>query len=186
MKFQQWDTHVICYHLYVESKKRIQWTYFQNRNWLTDFEKLTVNKGDRLGGGEGWAGVLGWICYKTGLWSWLYNYNKIHWVLKKRERKREIQRERSRVSLLLQVLACLQAISSTWLWNFLQQRVRSQCLKQSKAHRFNFFFLGPYPQHMAVPRLGVESELQLPAYTTAIWGPSCICDLHQFLAMPNP
>ena len=28
-------------------------------------------------------------------------------------------------------------------------------------------FLGPYLQHMEVPRLDVESELQLPAYTTA-------------------
>ena len=46
----------------------------------------------------------------------------------------------------------------------------------------NFFscFLGPHPQHMEVPRLGVESELQLPAYTTATatWDPNCICDLH--------
>jgi len=33
---------------------------------------------------------------------------------------------------------------------------------------------------MEVPRLGVESELQLPAYTTAMatQGPSRICDLH--------
>ena len=30
-----------------------------------------------------------------------------------------------------------------------------------------FFFLGPHPLHMEAPRLGVESELQLPAYTTA-------------------
>ena len=30
-----------------------------------------------------------------------------------------------------------------------------------------FFFLGPYPQHMEVARLGVELELQLPVYTTA-------------------
>ena len=30
-----------------------------------------------------------------------------------------------------------------------------------------FVFLGPHLQHMEVPRLGVESELQLPAYTTA-------------------
>ena len=29
-------------------------------------------------------------------------------------------------------------------------------------------FLEPHPQHMEVPSLGVESELQLPAYTTAI------------------
>ena len=41
-------------------------------------------------------------------------------------------------------------------------------------------FLGPHPQHMEVPRLGVESELQLPAYTTAIITPDprCICDRH--------
>ena len=30
-----------------------------------------------------------------------------------------------------------------------------------------FVLLGPHPQHMEVPRQGVESELQLPAYTTA-------------------
>ena len=29
------------------------------------------------------------------------------------------------------------------------------------------FFSGPHPWHMEGPRLGVESELQLPAYTTA-------------------
>ena len=30
-----------------------------------------------------------------------------------------------------------------------------------------FCFLGLQPQHIEVPRLGVESELQLPTYTTA-------------------
>ena len=30
---------------------------------------------------------------------------------------------------------------------------------------FFFFFLGPHPLHIEVPRLGVETELQLPAYT---------------------
>ena len=30
-----------------------------------------------------------------------------------------------------------------------------------------FFFLGLHQQHMEVPRLGVESELQLSAYATA-------------------
>ena len=30
-----------------------------------------------------------------------------------------------------------------------------------------FAFLGLHPQYMEVPRLGIESELQLPAYTTA-------------------
>ena len=34
--------------------------------------------------------------------------------------------------------------------------------------------------HMEVPRLGVQLELQMPAYTTATatWDPSCVCDLH--------
>jgi len=46
------------------------------------------------------------------------------------------------------------------------------------AHYFSF--LGPHPQHTEVPRLGVELELQLSAYTTATAMPdlSCICDLH--------
>ena len=34
-------------------------------------------------------------------------------------------------------------------------------------------FLGPHPRYMEVPRLGVESELQLPAYTTATATHSC-------------
>ena len=41
-----------------------------------------------------------------------------------------------------------------------------------------FFFLGLHPWHTAVPRLGVESELQLPAYATASWDLNCIRDLH--------
>ena len=32
---------------------------------------------------------------------------------------------------------------------------------------FLFFFLGPHPWHMEVPRLWVKLELQLQAYTTA-------------------
>ena len=31
---------------------------------------------------------------------------------------------------------------------------------------FFYYFLGPNLQHMEVPRLEVQSELQLPAYTT--------------------
>ena len=44
-----------------------------------------------------------------------------------------------------------------------------------------FVFLGPHLQHMEVPRLGVKSEVQLLAYTTAIamLNPSRICKLHQ-------
>ena len=45
------------------------------------------------------------------------------------------------------------------------------------------FFSGPHSQHMKVPRLGVESELQLPAYATATatWNPSHVCNLHHSL-----
>ena len=45
---------------------------------------------------------------------------------------------------------------------------------------FLFWFLGPQPWHMEVPRLGVKLELQLPAYTTAtaMQELSRICDLH--------
>ena len=44
---------------------------------------------------------------------------------------------------------------------------------------FPFFFLGPHLWYMEVPRLGVQSELQVPDYTTATatWDQSCICDL---------
>ena len=43
-----------------------------------------------------------------------------------------------------------------------------------------YFFLGLHLQHMEVPRLGVESELQLPASTTATatQDPGCVCHLH--------
>ena len=37
-------------------------------------------------------------------------------------------------------------------------------------------FLGPLPWHMEVSRLGVKSELQLPAYATAKPDLSCVCD----------
>ena len=45
---------------------------------------------------------------------------------------------------------------------------------------FVFFFLGPHSQHREIPRLRVQSELQLPAYTTAtaMQDPSHVCDLH--------
>ena len=44
---------------------------------------------------------------------------------------------------------------------------------------FFFFFLGPHPQHVKVPRVEVKLELQLLAYATAIatLDLSCICDL---------
>ena len=48
---------------------------------------------------------------------------------------------------------------------------------------FFFFlsFLGPHLWHMEVPRLGVQLELWLLAYTTttALRDLSCVCDLHR-------
>ena len=41
---------------------------------------------------------------------------------------------------------------------------------------FIYLLLGPHPQHMEVPRLGVESKLQLP--TTATPEASSVCNLH--------
>ena len=54
---------------------------------------------------------------------------------------------------------------------------------ETEAEIFFFFFYGPHPRHMEVPRLGVESELQMPAYTvgTAKQDPSHVCDLHHSL-----
>ena len=53
------------------------------------------------------------------------------------------------------------------------------------------FLLGLKPQHMEIPRLGVESELQLPACATATttWDPSHVCNLHYSSLqcwIPNP
>ena len=46
---------------------------------------------------------------------------------------------------------------------------------------FCFCFLGQHRRHMEVPRLGVKSKRQLPAYSTATatWDPSHICNLCQ-------
>ena len=48
---------------------------------------------------------------------------------------------------------------------------------------FIFDFLGLHLRHMEVPRLGVESELHLPAYTTAtaMPDPGRVCDLYHSL-----
>ena len=44
----------------------------------------------------------------------------------------------------------------------------------------SFFFLGPHPQHMKVPRLGVKSKLWPPADATAaaMQDLSHVCDPH--------
>ena len=62
---------------------------------------------------------------------------------------------------------------------------------QSNDFYFIFLLFRPHPQHMEVPRLGVKSKLQLPAYTTAsaMQDPSHTCDLYHGSGqcwIPNP
>ena len=50
-------------------------------------------------------------------------------------------------------------------------------------------FLGLHPQHMEVPRQGVQSQLQLPAYPTATAMPDpsrCLQPTPQLMATPDP
>jgi len=62
----------------------------------------------------------------------------------------------------------------------------SACICVSRGFLFCFFFflpfvfLGLYPWHIEVPRLGVKLKLQLLTYTTAtaMWSLSYICKLH--------
>ena len=59
----------------------------------------------------------------------------------------------------------------------------------SGSYAFFFFFLGLNPRYMEVPRLGVELELQQPAYTTATETPTFELHLQytpQLTAMPDP
>ena len=53
-------------------------------------------------------------------------------------------------------------ISTVWRWKI--HHLFKRC--NSNIYIF-FFFLGPHLQHTEVSRLGVQSELQLLAYTTA-------------------
>ena len=70
----------------------------------------------------------------------------------------------------LYIPLCAQAIVS-WVSNTFNQE--NLCF-------FFLVFFRASPTAYEVPRLGVESELQLPAYTTATATQdlSCICDLH--------
>ena len=65
-------------------------------------------------------------------------------------------------------------------WNISIFKQKAMGLFYSYNIFFFFFFLRPHPPHMEVPRPGVKSELQLPAYATATatWDPSHVCDLH--------
>ena len=71
--------------------------------------------------------------------------------------------------------------SFLWLSNIPLYMYHIFCIQSAgDEHLWVFFFLGPHLRQMEVPRLGVESELQLLAYITATATPdlSFIWDLH--------
>ena len=69
------------------------------------------------------------------------------------------------------------AVQSHDFWLLVEDQTSS-----IEIHSFSFIcvwgFFGPHPHYREVPRLGVESELWLLAYTTATatWDPSHVCD----------
>ena len=68
-------------------------------------------------------------------------------------------------------------LTDTWC---LEKVMYKQSYSLPLWHLDFFFFLWPQLWYMAVSRLGVKLELQLPAYTAAIGmrDPSRACDLH--------
>ena len=74
------------------------------------------------------------------------------------------------------LLFCQPFIFNRFIWVLL-------AISGSADNTFLFFFLGLYLRHMEVSRLGIESELQLLAYTTTRampdWG--CFYELHYSL-----
>ena len=72
----------------------------------------------------------------------------------------------------------MQTVTNTNNGSF--QQIILTCVLTLIAYGFFFFsFLGLHLQHIEVSRLGVKSEWQLLAYTTATAMPdvNCICDL---------
>ena len=76
---RQWDANAVCYHLYVESKKRIQWT-LQNRGWQI-LKNLWLPKKTGCGGRDG-LGVWDGNVEKLRCDDACTTINIIHWVKK--------------------------------------------------------------------------------------------------------
>ena len=92
----------------------------------------------------------------------------------KTQHQRKLEKEER--SFLLSILAPV----STPTWD---QPIPGLACKWGSNSFWGFcfvLFLGPHSWHMVVPRLGVKSELQLPAYitATAMQDLSHVCNLH--------
>ena len=73
--------------------------------------------------------------------------------------------------------------SVSWFWRQLYEyvhlpKVIKPYIYMGAFFFFFFCFLGLHPKHLEIPRLGVESDLQLLAIATATQDPSRVCDLH--------
>ena len=72
------------------------------------------------------------------------------------------------------------AVHVACLFILLLASFTKQVLTFDKMHLHFIIFFGSHLKHVEVHKLGVKSELQLPAQVTATatWDPSCICNLH--------
>ena len=84
------------------------------------------------------------------------------------------------LSFTLALLACKDNAIAICSWPLLREATLQTRLLDFFFFFFLFYFVGPHPWHVEVPSLGVESELQLPAYitVTATGDTRHVCDLH--------
>ena len=84
------------------------------------------------------------------------------------------------IKLWIQIEILLYALYSLYYYTMPYYTILYSILILKSIFFFFSFFLGLHTQHMEVPKLGVELKRQLPTYTTAtaLWNPSCICNLH--------
>ena len=103
-------------------------------------------------------------------------FNLTKWSKKKR--KRQIETKRRKQLMATKSIKC-QILRHLIIPNSEGIIFQQDCVCISF---FLFLLLGPHLQYMEVPRLGVQRELQLPAYTTATATSDLshlACDLYQ-------
>ena len=145
---------------------------------------MAEGRGGELGEDKGWrpTSFLGWGISYISVW-----YIRAQW-----RRVDLLQGWRQMISRSEQVQGQKTVMGSDdyqagrpWSqWNgpYLDSAM-CRCWNVALSTFFSLFFLGLHPWHREVPRLGVQSELHLPAYvtSTAMPDPSDICDLwHSF------
>ena len=134
-----------------------------------------------------WQGSDGYL-YPQTVWAgkklWYHLLFKNNFWALTRQATGQLQRWPRSVVLITRPVKYIW-LSTSYRWrNRLPEVMRPRSSTRSqraKVYCYYFFsFLGPPQRHMEVPRLGVQSELQLLVYTTATAMPhlSHVCDLH--------